>query len=144
MKSANFDALTGEVTYVDAPVNTLSLSEAQTQQITLITNDYRRATQTFQSSALGSVFTYLADDTSLGKFNAEYAYVNSTDYDGLPILWYTLEQGGVNHTKDQFCQVWKDGRLYLRDKFNKWDTLVKQIKSNTKESDVPTVMAITW
>ncbi|MDP4268436.1 MAG: hypothetical protein Q8880_13515, partial [Bacteroidota bacterium] len=32
---------------------------------------------TFTSNALGTVHTYLADDSAMGKFNAEYAFVNS-------------------------------------------------------------------
>jgi hypothetical protein len=134
-----FDSSTQMFSNVPLPPKTLD--ETKADKRTEITQLYQAATQTFQSSALGSSHTYLADDTSMGKFNAEYTFINSASYDNSNINWYTVEQGGVVHTKDQFNQVWLDGRSYLTSMFNKWDTLMKQINACT---DIASVQAITW
>lgn len=143
-KQRVFHVLSGEVELVDIPDILPTLSEAQQHKVTEITQAYQQATQTFTSEALGRACTYLSDTTSMAKFDSEHYYVNSSDYDGSPVLWYTQETGGVAHTKDQFNQAWKDGRTALRDAFNKWDSLAKQISAYTSEDDVPTVLAITW
>lgn len=116
-----------------------TLDDIKQSKITEITNAQQNADATFQSSALGSVHTYLSDEKAMGKFNAEYTYVNSSDYDGQPILWYTIEEGGVNHTKDQFNQVWLEGRNIIANNFKKWDSLVKEIKGCTSVDEVNTI-----
>lgn len=141
VKQLLVNAQTGLTTIVDVPDVTLSLAEAQMQQINHITAQYQTSIQFIQSSALGTVHTYLADDTSMAKFNAEYTYANGSSYDGGTINWYTVENGGTSHTKTQFNQVWMDGRNYLSNQFNKWDSLVKQINAC---KDVASVQAITW
>lgn len=128
-------------TFADVPLPPKTLDQIKADKRDEITRDYQTATQTFQSSALGSIHTYLSDDTSMSKFNAEYVYINSSSYDESAINWFTVENGGAIHTKDQFNQVWADGRVYLTAMFNKWDDLIKQINAATDEA---TVQAITW
>lgn len=118
-----------------------TLDELKQEKIAQLTESEKNASATFTSSALGSVHTYLSDEVAMAKFNAEYTYVNGTDYDGQPILWYTLEEGGVEHTKDQFNQVWLEGRNYIANNFKKWDSLVKQVKACTS---IDEVRAIVW
>lgn len=127
--------------FSDVPLPPKTLDETKADKISEITQAYQATTQTFVSSALGSPHTYLTDDTSMNKFNAEYTFVNSASYDGSPINWFTVEQGGVIHTKDQFNQVWMDGRTKLTSAFDNWDSLVKQVKAAT---DIPTIQAIAW
>jgi hypothetical protein len=125
-------------TFINPPP---TLGDVKNQKITELTNAEQQASSTFQSSALGSVHTYLSDEKAMAKFNADYAYVNSAEYDGQPILWFTLEEGGVKHTKEQFNQVWTDGRNFIAANFAKWDSLVKQVKACTT---VDEVNAIKW
>lgn len=135
------DTQTNTIEIVDVLDIIPSLDIEKQSKITEITQLYQKSTQTFSSSALGSPHTYLADDTSMGKFNAEYTFINGNAYDGSSINWYTVEQGGVIHTKEQFNQVWTDGRTYLSNQFNKWDSLVKQINTC---ADVNSVQVISW
>lgn len=118
-----------------------SLQDVQNAKIAQLTDFNQQASSTFQSSALGSVHTYLADDGAMGKLNGEYTFINSSAYDNSPINWYTVEEGGVIHTVAQFNQVWLDGRNHMADNFAKWDTLVKQVKACTT---VDAVNAINW
>lgn len=118
-----------------------SLQDLQTAKIAQLTDFETKANESFQSSALGTPHTYLSNSDAMGKFNAEYSFVNSAAYDGLPILWFTLEEGGVVHTKDEFNQVWLDGRNFIAANFSKWDSLVKQVKACTT---VDEVNAIAW
>lgn len=118
-----------------------TLDDVKNQKIAELTNTNNNANATFTSSALGTVHTYLSDDSAMGKFNAQYTFVNSAIYDNSPINWYTIEEGGVIHTKDQFNQLWLDGRNYISANFNKWDSLVKQVKACTT---VEQVNAIVW
>jgi hypothetical protein len=119
----------------------VKLANAQQAKIAELTEAESNANPTFVSSALGTSHTYLSDEKAMGKFNAEYAYVNSPAYDGQPIKWYTIEEGGVLHTKEQFNQVWLDGRSVFAASFDKWDRLVKQVKACTT---VDQVNAIKW
>lgn len=146
MRVRVLNVTTGEYYYEDVTdsVYSISIDEVKQVKIQEITDSYHSSTQTFQSSALGTLYTYLADDASMSKFNAEYTYINSTSYGSEPILWYTVEAGGVNHTKDQFNQVWLDGRTTMSNAFSKWDSLVKQVSSYTSDNDINTVLAISW
>jgi hypothetical protein len=114
----------------------LTLEGIKEQKIVELTNFYKQSIATFKSSALGSMYTYLADDTSIGKFNAEYSFINSNAYDGSPVNWFTVELGGAMHTKNQFIQAWLDGRSLLASQFDKWDNLVKQVKLATTSEEV--------
>lgn len=118
-----------------------TLDDIKNAKIAQLTDFNNQSSLTFTSYALGSVHTYLADDGAMGKFNAKYAFVNNVIYDNSPINWYTIEEGGVIHTKDQFNQVWLDGQNYINVNFNKWDSLVKQVKACTT---VEQVNAIVW
>lgn len=118
-----------------------TLDEVKANKIAEITESERNSSSTFISAALGSIHTYLSDDSAMAKFNAEYTFVNGDDYTGQPILWFTLEEGGVNHTKEQFNQVWAEGRNYISNNFKKWDDLVKRIKACNSISQV---QSISW
>jgi hypothetical protein len=118
-----------------------TLTDIQNIKISQLTDFYQQATATFQSSAKGNTYTYLADDTSMNKFNGKHYEINTTTYNGADINWYTVEVGGVMHTVAQLNQVWQDGNNYLTNQFNKWDSLVKQVKSATT---VDAVNAIVW
>ena len=117
------------------------LSSLKTAKIAQLTDSETQTNGTFQSSALGSAHTYLSTNDAMAKFNAEYAFVNSAAYDGSPILWFTLEAGGVIHTKDQFNQVWLGGRNIIAANFAKWDSLVKQVQAAKIAGEVN---AIVW
>lgn len=126
----------------------LTLNDVKQEKINVLTT-INNSNITFTSSALGTVHTYLADDSAMAKFNAEYTYINSSSYDNSPILWYTLEEGGVNHTKDQFNQVWLEGRNFVANNFAKWDELVKKVKAITTDNQtldqaIVQVKSIVW
>lgn len=151
-KNLVFNVLTGTLTEVDQTPEEIAsmyptLEQAQQAKINELTN-VNNTLSTFKSSALGLAHTYLADSDATAKFNAEYTYVNSSSYDGSPILWYTVEEGGVSHTKAQFNQVWLDGRNYMSSNFSKWDSLVKQVKvitvTTTEQDAINKVNAISW
>lgn len=118
-----------------------TLDDVKQDKIAELAECERNASATFTSTALGSSHTYLSDEMAMSKFNAEFTFVNSALYDNSPINWFTLEEGGVIHTKDQFNQVWLDGRNQISTNFNKWDRLVKQVKQCTS---IPDVLAIAW
>ncbi|MDP4268477.1 MAG: hypothetical protein Q8880_13720 [Bacteroidota bacterium] len=122
-----------------------SVKQAKINELSAINN----ANITFTSNTLGTVHTYLADDSAMAKFNAEYAFVNSDAYDNSPILWYTVEEGGVEHTKEQFNQVWLEGRTFVVTNFAKWDELVKKVKAintdnQTISQAIAEVQSIVW
>lgn len=134
-----FDSATQMFSTVLLPPKTLD--QTKTDKISQITSAYQNATQTFTSSALGTVHTYLADNMSMSKFNGKHYEINTSSYSGADINWYTVEYDGVMHTVAQLNQVWSDGNKALTDAFNKWDALVKQVKACT---DITSVQAITW
>lgn len=135
-----YNPLTGEVLKYNS-TDTIVLQDAISHKIAELTYIYRSIISTFQSSATGTTYTYIADDNSMGKFNAEYTFINGASYDGSSINWLTVESGGVVHTKAQFNQVWLDGRNYVASQFNHYDSLVKKVQACI---DVASVQAITW
>jgi hypothetical protein len=111
------------------------LAAAKQVQIAAIESSFARACETFQSSALGSVHTYLADSRSMMLLSADYAYMKGSDYDGNPELWYTIENGKVSHTGAQLCQVFLNGRKWLKDCTAKKDSLESQIDAVQIENE---------
>jgi hypothetical protein len=100
------------------------------------------ALKTCQSSALGTAHTYLTDkEEAWPLLTGEYAFVKGNDYDGNPIPWYTVEDGYVDHTADQFSQVYLDCRANVQAVKVKHDTLVRQVNAATTTAEVE---AIVW
>jgi hypothetical protein len=72
---------------------------------------YNQTTSFIQSSALGTPHTYVirnGNDDYSAFFNSQFQFILSTYYDGSPFMWFTLENGDVSHTKDQFAQVYTE------------------------------------
>lgn len=108
-----------------------------------------KAVETFKSSALGTVHTYLADEKSMNYLNAEYSFVKSSDYDNGSIDWYTVEAGFVTHSGTQISQVFLDGRTYIKEqKTVKLKLLFEQVEGITITTDLQTALneveAIIW
>lgn len=97
--------------------------------------------QTFQSSALGTPHTYLAGTNDMILLAAEYSFLKGDDYDGQPVLWYTVEEGNVSHTKAQFIQAYLDGRNHVASTKYHRATLEYQVNSGTTTEQVN---AIVW
>lgn len=96
---------------------------------------------TFPSSALGTAHTYLSGESDMLLLSGQFAFVNTALYDGSLISWYTVENGQVDHTKDQFCQVYVDGRNHTATtKYHRAD-LEAQVNACTT---VDAVNAIVW
>jgi hypothetical protein len=125
------------ITPAPPPPTLDDVKNAKIAELTAVNNS---ASASFTSTALGTSHTYLSDADAMSKFNAEYTFVNGPDWDGQPILWFTIEEGGVEHTKDQFNQVWLDGRNHVATNFNKWDSLVKQVKACTTIDEVNSIV----
>jgi hypothetical protein len=121
-------------------VDNLSFAKAQKMQELQSASD--AAVATFKSSALGTPLTYLADERSMAYLNAQYVFVNGTHYDNSLSKWYTVENGFVDHTKDQITQVFLDGRAYINEqKTVKLASLLEQVQSATT---IDEVQAIIW
>lgn len=99
------------------------------------------ALSTFTSSALGTVHTYLSGQSDMLLIEAEDRYMNSADWDGLPVLWYTIESGDVSHSKAQMHQVYIDGRNNVQTVKYKMKNLVAQVNAATTAAQVS---AIVW
>lgn len=97
--------------------------------------------KTFISSALGAPHTYLSDIEDMLLLNGEYTFTKSDDYDGKPIVWYTVEGGNIEHTKAQFVQVYLDGRSNVQTVKYHRATLEAQVNAAI---DVDSVKAIVW
>lgn len=123
---------------VDAHV-ILSAKEAKVAQIEDLSNQYL---QTFQSSALGTPHTYLSALKDIALLDGEFGYVNSQVYGGEPINWYTIEQGYVDHTAQQFIQVWLDGRNNLRTVKEKAAGLIAQVQAATTIDEVNAIQVV--
>lgn len=121
----------------------LQFQDAQNAKEAELDAAYAQATQTFKSSATGNPLTYLVEDgVMMSKFNAQYNYANSAMYNGNPFSFYTLEQGGVQHTKDQFLKVWQEGHDWMQAQFIKWDNKQKQRKACTTTNNQ--LSSIVW
>jgi hypothetical protein len=119
----------------------VKLANAKQAKIAELRLALTNAIATFQSSALGTPHTYLADEKSMTLLAAEYAYVKSPEYDGQPTPWYTVEQGRVPHTGAQIAQVFVDGRANVKAQYAHYDDLKAQVNAATT---VDQVNAIKW
>jgi hypothetical protein len=118
-----------------------TLDEAKQAKLAQLRQALNNAIATFQSSALGTPHTYLADEKSMTMLAAEYAFVKSPDYDGQPTPWYTVEQGRVPHTGEQIAQVFIDGRAYVKAQYAHYDNLKAQVPQATT---IDQINAINW
>lgn len=123
---------------------------AQSLQLELLQTEYLSNTyQPIQSSALGTPHTYLYNSIAKTRYDAIYArFHNDSNYTSEDI--YTLEAGNVAHSKDQFTQVWTDAFSVEKNAINRYDYLVKQIKSiqladyATVDGAIAAIQSITW
>jgi len=74
------------------------------------------ALQTFTSDTLGTVHTYLSGITDMLLLESEDRFMQSMDWDQKDILWYTIENGDTDHTKDQIHKLYLDGRAAVQRK----------------------------
>lgn len=121
--------------------STLTLDEYKKLKLDELNAACEQALRTFQSSALGTVHTYLSETDDMLLLNGEYSYVKGDDYDGLPIKWYTVEAGNVDHTKAQFVQVYLDGRRNVAT--NKYHRAALEAQV-TAATDRAGVNAVVW
>lgn len=136
----------GALALAPPPTAAQQLASAQNTQIASINAACQQALQNFTSTALGSMHTYLSRSDSINNdwslFNGEFSFVTGAYYDNNPILWYTVETGNVNHTKNQFIQAFLNGRSAVALRKQQAATLEAQIKAVTTN---PTdVYAIAW
>lgn len=117
------------------------LSVAKQNKLAELTAKCTASLATFVSAALGTSHTYLSGQLDMLLIEAEDRYMNSTDYDGLPVLWYTLENSDVNHTKAQMHQVYLDARNNVQTVKYKMKNLAGQVQSAITAADVN---AIVW
>jgi hypothetical protein len=107
------------------------LAVARTNKLAEIQTAAGVALQTFISAALGTTHTYLCGTNDMLLIEAEDRYMQGPDWDGQNILWYTLENGDVEHTKAQIHQVYLDGRAAVQRKKYTAKNLVTQVESAT-------------
>lgn len=114
----------------------LQLNNAKNNKILEIESASNGQLKSFISSALGTLHTYLSDNEAMILFSGEYAFVKSDDYDGNLIPWYTVEENYIMHTKEQFIQVYLDGRNALQINKLKKKDLLQQIENATSIEEV--------
>jgi hypothetical protein len=121
--------------------NEVELPLAKQAKIAELRQALTNSIATFQSSALGTPHTYLADEKSMTLLAAEYSYVTSPAYDGQPTPWYTKEEGRVLHTGEQIQQLFIDGRAHVKTQYAHYDDLVAQAKS---ANNIDQINSISW
>jgi hypothetical protein len=94
----------------------------------------------FQSSALGSPKTYNYNREAYENFRGEAILLN-LDPTIDTVLWATVEDGFVTHTRAQFVQVLKDGAAHEKNVKMKYYQLEAQVNAATT---IDEVNAITW
>lgn len=116
------------------------LTVAKQNKLAELQSKCNAALATFQSSALGTLHTYLSGTADMILLNGEYSFVSGPDYDNLPIIWYTVENGNVSHNKAQFVQVYLDGRKHVADSKYKFASLEAQVGAATTVSQVSAIL----
>ncbi len=111
IRERNDDGTLGDL--VILPVE-ITLDVAKSRKLAELRDDEAAALATFKSSALGTEHTYLSGLTDMLLLAGEYSFVKGSDYDGQPILWYTVEDGNVSHTAAQFITAYLDGRTNVQ------------------------------
>jgi hypothetical protein len=94
----------------------------------------------FTSSALGTVKTYNYDREAAQNFR-DKALMLSLNPNITTVTWYTLEDGFITHTRDQFIQVCTDGDNHEEPLKMRYYTLEAQVNAATT---VDEVNAIVW
>lgn len=124
---------------VDELITLADAQAAKIAQLQQAANDYLK---TFKSDALVTVHTYLSSEYDMTLLNGEYAYVQSNDYKGETISWYTVENGYTDHTGEQFRKVWLDGRANMRATKEKAEALYRQIMAATTINEVKAIEVV--
>lgn len=125
--------------WVEGKTDAELLAIAINNKLAELQNAAMTALATFQSTALGTMHTYLSGITDMIYLESEDRFMNSADYDNQPILWYTVENGDVSHSKEQIHSVYLDGRSAVQNKKYKVKSTLAQIQTAT---DVASVNAI--
>jgi hypothetical protein len=103
----------------------------------------------FKSSALGTQKTYNYDKEAYENFRGR-ALLLSLNPNITTVNWATIEDGFVNHTKDQFLQVISDGATHEESAKMKYFQLEAQVKAininanTTYDQAVAQIQAIVW
>ena len=114
----------------------LQLNEIKSNKINEIELACSNSIKYFTSSALGTQYTYLSDNEAMILFSGEYTFIKSDDYDGNLIPWYTVEEDYIEHTKEQFIQVYLDGRNNLQFNKLKKKDILERIKNATTIDEI--------
>jgi hypothetical protein len=130
----------------------LSLNDTINVKVSQLNDLCQQSLQTFTSNTLGTKHTYLSRSGTVNNdwalFNGEFSFVTSSYYDNLPILWYTTEAGNVDHTKEQFIQLFLNGRTAVALRKRQLAILESQAQSYTNSTtpttDIANVNAIAW
>lgn len=119
----------------------VSLDEAKRQKLVeLQTARDNEIYTTFQSSALGTPHTYTYSQEAAANFDKKATLLGIAP-SITTISWYTVEEGFVNHTRDQWVQVCLDGGQREESLKMKYFQLEAQVSAAT---DIATVNAIVW
>jgi hypothetical protein len=119
------------------------LAKTKSEKLAEIQTMLNSAVKAFISSALGSVHTYVLPDTlDMTLIESEDRYMQSADYDGNPVTWYTVEAGYVDHSKDEFHQVYLDGRASVQRKRYRAKDLMTQVNTTFAANDLTTLQSI--
>jgi hypothetical protein len=117
------------------------LVQYRNDKIDLLSSIANGALQTFKSSALGSEHTYLSGMSDMLLLTGEYTYIKGDDYQGENPLWYTLENGNLEHTKAQFVQIYLDCRTHVQTIKYHGAVLTAQVNAAIDKASVD---AIVW
>lgn len=104
----------------------------------------------FSSSALGSAHTYPSHDKAQANFNTEMNRF-LTDPSYISCKFYTEDAGWLDHSKDQFFQVFHDGHDFGNAQWEKLLSLMAQVDAiiysgdpTTQASNQSNLDAINW
>lgn len=104
---------------------------------------YNEIYSSFQSSALGEAKTYNYSEKAAADFRGKCILL-SINPSITSVLWYTFEDGPVEHTKDQFIQVATEaGEREERLKMKGFQ-LEAELTLAYKNKDYESMMAIIW
>lgn len=98
----------------------------------------------FQSSALGTVHTYPSHDKAQENFNTEmHRFLIDTSY--ILCKFFTEDAGWLEHTRDQFFQVFKDGHDFGNTQWEKFFELEAKVSALTYPiNTIEDINSIKW
>ncbi len=148
------NGVSGSIGITITPLVVPTLDEVKQSKKDDLLNSRNIALETFTSSALGTLHTYLSRANSVPNdmllLTSEYSFVTGANYDNASIPWYTEEEGNISHTGAQIIQVYLDARLNVQTQMLHCGTLNSQIDAITisdtvTEADaINSVNAIVW